>query len=230
MKLNTPTRQLVTALAVVGALALASSTQAQYITGGQYLDNVSAPSPYGGWSSATILQTPTGIEVQAPVGGGYGGAYFVINGPAVQTLNPADTQVQLTITINGDVSPSTPYVYFSPGQLVLNDDLPLPTQFNYNMPYSGPQNNPTGPPSCVWNGNVGTMTVPLSALQISKIAGGNDHIYAFNIDIDPAVITIPTLDITFNSVQLIPEPTTVVLVGFGAALLGLIGLRRRHTS
>lgn len=28
----------------------------------------------------------------------------------------------------------------------------------------------------------------------------------------------------------VPEPTTVMLVGFGAGLLGLLGLRRRHTS
>ncbi len=96
------------------------------------------------------------------------------------------------------------------------------------MPYSGPQNNPTGPPTSVWNGNVGTFTVPLSAGQISKIAGGSDHIYSFNLDIDPAVINTPTLDITFNSVELIPEPATLSLVGVG--LLGLLGLRRRRTS
>jgi len=217
-------------LAVLAGLALAVSTQAQYITGDQYLDNVANGGAYGGWSGATITQTPTGIEVQAPVSGGYGGCYFTINGPAVQTLNANDTQVQLTITINGDVSPSTPYVYFSPGQLVLNDDLPLPTAFYYNEPYSGPQNNPTGPPTCVWNGNVGTMTLPLQAGQLSKVQGGNDHIYAFNLDLDPAVINTPTLDITFNSIQLIPEPATVTLVGAGAGLLGLLGLRRRHTS
>jgi len=229
MKHKAQTKHVVTMLAVVAGLTLASSTQADYITGGQYLNNVGAPSTYGDWTGATITQTPTGIEVVAPSAGGYGGANFVINAPAVQTINPLDKMfVQLTITINGNAGAGTPYVYFSAGQLVLNDDLPIPTQFNYNMPYSGPQNNPTGPPTSVWNGNVGTFTVPVQAQQMTKIAGGNDHIYSFNLDVDPAVITSPTYDITFNSVQLIPEPTTVSLVAIG--FLGLLGLRRRRTS
>ena len=230
MKRKALTKHVVRLLAVAAGLTLAASSQAQYITGGQYLNNVTLNGTYGDWTGATINQTATGIEVQAPSAGGYGGANFVINAGNVQTMNAADTEVQLTITINGDVSPSTPYVYFSAGQLVLNDDLPPPTQFNYNEPYSGPQNNPTGPPSSVWNGNVGTFTVPLQSLQLAKVAGGSDHIYSFNLDIDPAVINTPIYDITFNSVQLIPEPTTVMLVGFGAGLLGLVGLRRHRKS
>ena len=224
MKLKALTKQMG---AVLAGLTLAGSTQAQYITGGQYLNNVVPQGPYGGWAAATITQTATGIRVQAPTSGGYGGENFLINLGSVQVMNPADTMVQLTITINGNAGPGTPYVYFSAGQLVLNDDLPPPTAFFYNEPYSGPQNNPTGPPSSVWNGNVGTFTVPLQALQMAKIAGGNDHIYSFNLDLDPAVINIPVWDITFNSVQLIPEPATVTLVGVGAGLLGLLGLRRR---
>jgi hypothetical protein len=225
MKHKSLTKQMVAMLAIVVGLALAGSTQAQYITGGQYLSDIQLPaSGYNGWSTATFTQTPTGIEVQAPTAGGYGGAYFVINGPSVQTLNPADTAVQLTLTVNGD---ATPYVWFSPGQLVLNDDLPLPTAFYYGEPYSG-YNNAGNPANAVWNGNTVTLTVPLQAGQLAKIAGGSDHIYAFNLDIDPAVISTDTLDVTFNSIQLIPEPATVSLVG--VALLGLLGLRRRRTS
>jgi len=227
MKHKAPTKQLVTMLAVVAGLTFAGSTQAQYITGGQYLNNVSAPSAYGGWAGATITQTPTGIEVQTPDNTDYGGAYFVINLPAVQTMNTNDTAVQLTITINGDVSPSTPYVYFSPGQLVLNDNV---GPYYYGEPYSGPQNNPNPPSTCVWNGNVGTMTVPIQAGQLTTIQAGGDNIYAFNLDLDPAVITAAPIDITFNSIELIPEPATVSLVTIGAGLVGLLGLRRRRTS
>ncbi len=232
MKYKAPTKQLITMLAVVTGLTLAGSTQAQYVTGGQYLSNVSSNGSYGDWApggGAAISFTSTGIEVVAPTNGGYGGCNFVINS-GVQTLNAADTSVQLTITVNGNINN---WVYFSPGQLVLNDDLPPPTQFNYNMPYSGPNNNPTGPPQCVWNGNVGTMTEPLMAGQMSKIAGGNDHIYSFNLDLDPSVLpNMPggNYDITFNSIQLIPEPASVSLVVIGAGLAGLFGLRRRRNS
>jgi hypothetical protein len=227
MKLKALTKQSVTVLAVVAGLTLAVSTQAQYITGGQYLQNATTGGGYGGWSSATFTYTPTGIEVQAPVSGGYGGAYFVINS-GVQTINPAATEVQLTLTVNGDPNP---YIWFSPGQLVLNDDLPLPTAFYYNMPYNGYGNggNPA-PPEVVWNGSTVTITEAIQAGQLAKIQGGNDHIYAFSLDLDPAVITTPMLDVTFNSIQFIPvpEPATVTLVVLG--LVGVVALRRRHTS
>lgn len=229
MKLKVLTKQFVTVLAAMAALTWAGSTQAQYITGGQYLQNAVTGGGYGGWGAgATITYTPTGIEVQAPVSGGYGGAYFVIDGGSVQTLNPGATEVQLTLTVNGD--PNN-YVWFSPGQLVLNDDLPLPTAFYYNMPYNGYGNggNPA-PPEVVWNGSTVTITEAIQAGQLAKIQGGNDHIYAFSLDFDPAVITTPMLDVTFNSIQFIPvpEPATVTLVGLG--LLGVAALRRRHTS
>jgi len=117
-------------LAVVAGLALAASAQAQYITGGQYLNNLSTiAGGYGGWSSANIYQTATGVEVDNAVGASYGGNYNVIstNPNFTQTLNANDTAIQLTITLNGP-SPQN-FQWFSPGQLVLNDA---------NSPNSGP--------------------------------------------------------------------------------------------
>jgi len=213
-------------LAVVAGLALAISAQAQQITGDTYLDNFTVGALYGAWSSATLNQTPTGLEVQSLVANGYGSGYFIINGPAVQVMNANDNALQLQLTINGD---ATPYVWFGPSPVILNDDLPPPTSYTYNMPYNGYLNG-GNPPNAVYNGNTVTITVPLAAGQITKIQGGSDHIYAFNLGLDPAVINTPTYDVTFNSVTLIPEPTTVSLVGIGAVLLGWVSLRRRHTS
>ena len=222
MKRRALTKQL---LAVVAGLALAASTQAQYITGGQYLQNVSAGGTWGSWPSGTITYTPTGIEVQAPVSGGYGGGYFVINS-GVQTLNANDTAVQLTLTVNGDPNA---YAWFSTSPLTLNDDLPSPTSYAYNEPYNGYLNGGNPPaPEVVWNGATVTITEPLDAGEIAKIQGGSDHIYAFNLGFDPASVSTPTLDVTFNSIQLIPEPATVTLVGLG--LVGVMALRRRRTS
>src|ERR1700722_2895693 len=67
MKHKAPTKQLVTMLAVMAGLALAGSTQAQYVTGGQYLSTDAVyGGGYGDWASVTPIYTPTGIEIQAP--------------------------------------------------------------------------------------------------------------------------------------------------------------------
>jgi hypothetical protein len=225
MKLKAITKQLVTMLAVTAGLSLAGSTQAQYITGGQYLQNATTGGGYGGWASATYNYTATGIEVQTPDITDYGGAYFVINS-GTQTLSTSDTEVQLTFTVNGN--PAN-YAWFSPGQLVLND---YETPSYMNMGYTGyNNNNPIGwlaGETIVWNGTTATLTLPLLAQQVADIQAGNCAIQAFSLDFDPSTINAGPIDITYNSIQLIPEPATVTLVGLG--LLGLLGLRRRHTS
>lgn len=210
-------------LAVLAGVALAASTQAQdYATGDQYLDNVTPTGPYNGWSSSTVTVGATGVEVVNPISGGYGGEYFSANAP-VTISNPNDTELQLTLTVNGDPSG---YVWFSPGQLVINDSSGI---YYYNEPYSGYQ-NAGNPANAVWNGNTLTCTVPLQALEEFALQNGGVTVYGFNLDLDPAVISTGTgsFDVTYNSVAFIPEPTTLALVGLG--LLGLFGLRRRHTS
>ena len=142
---------------------------------------------------------------------------------SVSVSNPLATELQLTLTINGSTNG---YNYFSPGQLVINDSSGI---YYYGMPYSGP-GNPGNQAGAVWNGNVLTATVPLQVFEQSAIQSGGVTIYGFNLDLDPAVITSGPIDITFNSIELIPEPATVSLVTFGAGLVGLLGLRRRRTS
>jgi len=226
------TKWLTTALAVAGGLAMVSSTQAQYLNGSQYLqfDPTANPSGYGGWGPATFLNTPTGIEIDGAIGGGgnYGGAYFVLPNPAgLPILNAADTQIVLTLTLNGD---PTTFNWFSPGQLVINDaNAPTAGPFFYGMPYFG-YNNPGNPANVSWNGSTATVTVPITGGLLSNIQAGGDTIYAISLDMDPPGITMPPpYSVTFNSIQLeptpAPEPTTMALAGLGAA--GLLALRRR---
>jgi len=229
MKLSARTKQLVTMLAVTAGLTLAISTQAQdYLNGDQYLDNVTPTGPYPGWTgtpnppAAMVTVGATGVEVVNPVANGYGGEYFSANTPATIS-NPNDTELQLTVTVNGD--PNN-YQWFSPGQLVINDSSGI---YYYNMPYSGYQ-NPGDPANAVWNGNTVTCTVPLQALEELSIQSGGVTVYGVNLDLDPSTITTNNFDVTFNSVAFIPEPGTLSLVGLGAGLLGWLGMRRRRTS
>jgi len=225
MKHKAPTKQLVTMLAVVVGLALASSTQAQTIT---LNSNLVPTGPYNGWAGtppATVTVGPTGVEVVNPAANGYGGEYFSATVPYTVS-NPTATSLQLTLTINGSTNG---YNWFSPGQLVINDSSGI---YYYNMPYSGP-GNPGDPVNAVWNGNVLTATVPLQALEQSAIQSGGVTIYGFNLDLDPANIATASgnFDVTYNSVAflpVVPEPTTVSLVG--VALLGLMAVRRRRAS
>jgi PEP-CTERM motif len=221
-------RQFKFALTVFAAAAGLISAQAQYITGGQYLQNATTSGGYGGWASAAYNYTSTGIEVQSSDNSDYGGAYFVINS-GVQTLSSLDTELILTFTLNGNAAS---YNYFSPGQLVLNDaNTPSSGPWYFNMPYFGYEYNPNNA-NVTWNGSGTTYTVTMNiATQdpglLTNIQTGNDQIYSFSLDLDPTGQIPSPWDITFNSIELAPapEPASLALLGLGAA--GLLVVRRR---
>ncbi len=225
MKRNT--KWFAGALALTGGLALITTAQAQYINSGQYLQydpslNDPSASSYGGWGPASFLNTPTGIEVDGAIGGNYGGSYFVLPVADLTTLNASDTQIQLTLTLNGD--PNT-FNWFSPGQLVFNDNnTPNAGAFYYGMPYFGYNNGSN--PSVSWNGATATVTVPIVGGLLGNIQAGGDTIYAISLDMDPSTVSTP-YSVTFNSIEFVPapEPTTMALAGLGAA--GLLAVRRR---
>lgn len=222
------TKWLATAIAVVGGLAISSSAQAQAVTGTPYLSNIdpstlnTAPSAtYANWNTANyagvvFTSQSTGLEVSS---GGYGSLYYVIPAGEVQTLNTADTIATLTFTVN---SPSVADVSWIGTPFVLNDNSGAVTLGGYSA--SG---NAGSDPGTTWNGNVVTETEALSAGEIAAIQAGTDAIYSFNLEVDPAGVTPPIYDITFNSLVLspVPEPATLALVGLGVA--GLLAFRRR---
>lgn len=228
MKTKLISRKLKFALTAFATAAGLISAQAQYITGGQYLQNATTGGGYGGWGSATYTYTSTGIDVGNATSGQYGGAYFVINS-GTQTLNASDTQLLLTFTLNGD---PTQFNWFSPGQLVLNDaNTPNSGPWYFNMPYFGYEYNPNNAP-VTWNSTGTTYTVDLNigdqaAGLLSNIQAGGDVIYSFSLDMDTPTVGNNPYSVTFNSIELAPAPEPASLALLGAGTAALLAIRRR---
>lgn len=207
------------AFVVAAGLALAGSIQAQPVTGTPYLSNIdpvtlnTPPSAlYASWyGDPNIFSTPTGLEIQAS---GYGSGYYVLPGNQVQTINASATEVQLSFTVAGNAADynwvGTPFI--------LNDDS---GSYTYGG-YSG-SGNPGNPSTVSWSGNTATWTLPIQSGELAAIAGGNDHVYSFNLEFDPATLINgrTSYDVTFNSLTFItvPEPVSITLLGLGAAAL-----------
>jgi hypothetical protein len=203
------------AVSVTGAAALATinSANAQSATGSIAFSSITPDSVaayYAAWSGAPTIttSTATGFEISSV---GYGSLYYA--NPAGVPINAADTQVTLTFTLNGPAGGFYVGVPF-----ILNDN-------------AGPNNSaPYGGYSTFTFPGTYSETVPLTADQLTAVQTGNDAIYGFNLEFDPAGNTPGNAyDITFNSLTLsaaaAPEPGTMALFGLGAA--GLAVLRRR---
>jgi len=231
------TKWIATAVAVVGGLSLAGSVHAQAVTGDASLDNLDLnPADgniayYAGWSAQppTIVNDgPAGLEINALTA--YGSLYYNVAGAGqLQTLNPNDNQATLVLTFNNPSSPPGAIGgnYWFGIPFILNDNAGAITYGGYTGEFTS--YNPTASQgSAVWNGNTVTETVPLDPTQIAAIQNGNDTVYGFNLEFAPAIDPDGFSDITFNSLTLsssVPEPSTLALIGSGAA--ALLSFRRR---
>jgi len=200
------TQWLAAALIATGALVVATSAQAQSITDFSQI-SPAAPSYSGYWATplATITSTPTGLEINAPGGGGsFSTLYYSI--PVVAPLNPLDTQVTFDFTWNSGDAVAGVNVLFA------LDDA------NGGVNYYG-----TG--YVIPTPGLNSYTFPLMSPNAANVAAGYD-INGMNFQIDPANVS-GNYDITFNSLALspVPEPTTFALAGLGIA--SLVIFRRR---
>jgi hypothetical protein len=192
-------------------LVLATSAQAQSITGTTYLSNINPASPFysGYWNTplATITSTATGLEFVAPGGSGsFSTMYYPIPLANQTALNPADTQVTFNFLWNSGNAVGGVNVLFA-----LDDSMGGVDYYGtgYNVPTPG----------------LNSYTFNLQGPNLANIAAGA-VINGMNFQIDPANVS-GNYDITYSSITLsaVPEPTTFALAGLGAA--GLLIFRRR---
>jgi hypothetical protein len=216
MKHKTLTKQLAAMLAIVVGLALASSTQAQFVTGQPTLNNISPGGtfPSGAWTTANMADTASGLQITAPGGPGtFSTLYYPLPAGQVTPLNAGqDNQVVFTWTWNSGNAVGGINVLFA-----LDDNNGGVNYYDAIVPAYSLTPTP---------GTTYSITLPLQQPNQANVTAGF-AIGGLNFQIDPANVS-GNYTMTLDSIALIPEPATVTLVGLG--LLGVMALRRRHTS
>jgi len=216
MKHKALTKQLVT---VVAGLTLAVSAQAQFVTGQPTLNNIdpNGTFPSGMWTTNNMVDTATGLQITAPGGSGsFSTLYYPLPAGQVTPVNTADTKVAFTWTWNSGNAVGGINVLFA-----LDDNNGGVDYYDAIVPAYSLTPVP---------GTTYSTTLNLMSPNQANIAAGFP-IGGLNFQIDPANVS-GNYTMTMDSIQLIavPEPASVMLVGVGAALVGLLGLRRRLSS
>jgi len=223
------------AMFAVGVACLGPA-HAQPVTGDTTLDNLVPANItyYAAWSPMPTSVTigASGLEIGSPAS--YGSLFYNVPASQIQTLNPADTQATLVLTVNGATqSPGNANSGYWLGiPFILNDNAGAVTYGGYagEFGFSVTGTATWAPAASGW---MVTETLSLTAAQQAAIGAGGDKIYGFNLELDPAVFPGNSYDITFNSLTLsaVPEPSTLALAGLGGFAVLLFGdrLNKRRT-
>jgi hypothetical protein len=207
------TKWLAAAVAAMSSLVIVGSAQAQFVTGQQYLSNINPAdtSPTGNWTVGGMSDVATGLQITAAGGSGsFSTLYYALPAGQVTPLNPASDQVKFTWTWESGNAVGGINVLFA-----LDDANGGVNYYDaINPAYSL---TPTP-------GTTYSITLPLQSPNQANVAAGYP-INGLNFQIDPANVS-GDYTITFNTIELIPEPATFALAGLGIA--GLLAFRRKH--
>jgi hypothetical protein len=221
-----------TVLLAAGGMLVASSVQAQFITGDPTLDNVTM----GGG----VFGNTTGANGISLTGTGYNWGEWDIPVAQQQVFNPADSLLIMTYTINSP-APGTSGADYANGnawtwyglQPLINTTANLERYGGYdgyNLAYGFPNGQGVANQDAgyVYNNGVVTLTVPLDSKTKADIAGGNSVTF-FQISMDPTSTLPDGFSMTINSIELVPtpEPSALALAGLGLGVVGVMIVRRR---
>jgi PEP-CTERM motif len=229
------TKWFASALIAASGMLIASSSQAQYISGDPTLDNVTV----GGGSFTTATVGANGVDL---TGVNYNWGQYNVAVANQQVFNPADNEIIMQYTINSpaagtsgaDYTSGNAWTWYSLQPLIDTTGSAGLVRYGgydgYNLPYGFPngQNIASQDKGYSFNNGVVTLTVPLTAATKADLVAG-DTVDYFQISMDPTSTLPDGYDFTINSIELAvaPEPSTLAFVGLGLGLAGLMIARRR---